>query len=55
MATPTACGGFQARGPIGVQTRATAMRLQPTPQLMAVPDPQATERGHGLNPQPHGS
>ena len=30
-------------------------RLRPTPQLMAMPDPQPTERGQGLNPQPHGS
>jgi len=31
------------------------LRLQPTPQLMATPDPQPTEQGQGLNPQPHGS
>ena len=29
--------------------------LGPTLQLTAVPDPQPTERGQGLNPQPHGS
>ena len=28
--------------------------LQPTPQLMATPDPRHTEQGQGLNPQPHG-
>ena len=27
--------------------------LQLTPQLMAMPDPQPTERGQGLNPHPH--
>jgi len=30
-------------------------RLQPTPQLMATPDPQLTEQGKGSNPQPRGS
>ena len=57
-------GGSQARGPI----RATApdlhhshsnagseLSLQPTPQLMATPDPEPTERCQGLNLQPHGS
>ena len=39
---------------------ATAMwgsepHLQPTPQLMAMPDPPSTEQGQGLNLQPHGS
>ena len=29
-------------------------RLPPTPQLMALPDPEPTEGGQGLNPQPHG-
>ena len=28
---------------------------RPTPQLMAMPDPQSTERGQGSNLQPHGS
>ena len=28
--------------------------LQPTPKLMAMPDPQATERGQGGNLHPHG-
>ena len=51
-ATPAACGGSQARGPIMGPIRATAaglhpshsnarseLHLQPTPQLMATPDP----------------
>ena len=59
-----AYGGSQARG----QIRAVAtglrqshsntgaeLRLQPTPQLTAMPDPQPTEQGQGPNPQPHGS
>ena len=59
-----AYGGSQARGLI----RATAanlcqsysnarseLHLRPTPQLTATPDPQPTEQGQGLNPQPHGS
>ena len=29
--------------------------LGPTPQLMAMLDPQPTEQGQGSNPQPHGS
>ena len=29
--------------------------LQPTPQLTATLDPYPTERGQGLNLQPHGS
>ena len=28
--------------------------LRPTPQLMAMLDPRLTERGQGLNPNPHG-
>ena len=62
LATPTAYGGSQARG----QIRATAAglchsntgskpHLQPTPQLMAMPDPQPTAQGQGPDPQPHGS
>ena len=59
-ATPTASGSSQAKG----QIRAIAAslhhshskpRLRPTPQLTAIPDPQPTERGQGLNPHPHGS
>ena len=30
-------------------------RLQPTPQLMAMPILNPTEQGQGLNPQPNGS
>ena len=58
-----AYGGSQAGG----QVRATAaslhhshsnagskLRLQPTPQLTATRDPLPTERGQGLNLQPHG-
>ena len=29
--------------------------LQPTPQLMATPDPQPTEQGQGSNLKPHDS
>ena len=47
-AAPEACGGSQARGPIGAvatslcQSQSNArseLRLQPTPQLTAMPDP----------------
>ena len=64
MATSMAYGRSQARG----RVRAAAASqhhshsnagsepcLWPTPQLMAVPDPQPTERGQGSNPQPRGS
>ena len=69
MATPTACGGSQARGLTGVtaaclqqshsNTR-SELRLGPAPeltipQLMATPDPQPTERGQASNPQPDDS
>ena len=30
-------------------------RLRPTPQLMAMPDPQPIDQGQESNPQPHGS
>ena len=53
-----ACGGSQARGqirPIAASlwhshrnTRSEPC-LQPTPQLTAMPDPQPTEQGQGLN------
>ena len=65
--SPVAFGGFffnYSRGPI----RAVAVylfpkpsnarfepHLQPIPQLMETLDPWPTERGQGLNPQPHGS
>ena len=63
-AAPIAYGGSQARGQI--QAVASGLYhshsnagsepwLQPTPQLMATPDPQPTEKCQGLNPQPHGS
>ena len=60
-APPTAYGGCQARGHIeGVAAglhhsyidAGPKPRLQPTPQLMAMPDPQPTERGQGLNLNP---
>ena len=63
-AAPTAYGVSQARGWIGAvaaglhQSRSNAgsePSLRPTPQLTATPDPQPTEWGQGLNPQPHGS
>ena len=62
--TPAAHGGSQARGLIGVvaaslhQSHSNARSeplLRPTPQLMAMPDPQPTEQGQGSNPKPHGS
>ena len=58
-ATPMAYGGSQAKGQITAYTTATAHTgskscLQPTPQLMAMTDPQPTERGQGMNPHPHG-
>ena len=31
------------------------LHLQPTPQLMAMLDPEPTEQGQGWNPQPHSS
>ena len=36
-------------------TTRSESHVRPTPQLMATPDPQPTERGQGLNPQPQGS
>ena len=63
-AAPPAYGDSQARGLIGAvptslrqshsNTRSEP-RLQPTPQLTAMPDPEPTEQGQGSNPQPHGS
>ena len=63
-ASPVAYGGSQARGP--VRSVATSLHhshsngrsetcLWPIPQLKATPDPHPTERGQGVNPQPHGS
>ena len=63
-AAPVAHGGSQARGPIGAaaaglhQSHSKAgsePRLQPTPQLMATPDPLTSEQGQGSNLQPYGS
>ena len=63
-ATLAARRGSQARDLIGAvaaglsQSHSNArseLRLWPTPQLMAMPDPQPTEWGQGSNPQPHGS
>ena len=53
----------QARGPIRAvaaglchshSNARSESRLQPTPQLMATPDPYPTEGGQGSNPRPHG-
>ena len=56
-------GGSQARGLIGAgaaslyqshsNTRSEPS-LRPTQQFTATPDPEPTERGQGLNLQPHG-
>ena len=60
---PAAYGGSQARGRIGATTAGLHQShgntrskpcLQPTPQLMAVPDPEPTEQGQGLDLCPHG-
>ena len=59
-----ACGSSQARGRIGAivtglrqshSNVGSELRLQPTPQLTATPDPYPTEQCQGSNPQPHGS
>ena len=53
-AAPEAYGGSQARGPIGAvatslhhshSNAGSEPRLQPTSQLMTLPDPQPTKRG----------
>ena len=58
-----AYGGSQARGLIGAEDASLChshsnagfkARLQPTPQHTAMPDPQPTEKGQGLNLHPHG-
>ena len=63
-ATPMTYGGSQARGPIGATAASLCQShsnvgsepgLRPTPQVTAMLDPQPTEQGQGLNPQPHGS
>ena len=57
-----AYGGSQARGQIGAVAAGLHHRhsnagsepcLHPTPQLMAMPDPQPTEGGQRSNLQPH--
>ena len=60
-AAPTAYAGSQARGPIrsiaaSLYHSHTGLepRLQLTPQLTATTDPQPTERGQVLKPNPHG-
>ena len=47
----------QLQSPANTRAAATQnpKRLPPTPQLTATPDPEPTEQGQGLNPQPHGS
>ena len=63
-ATPTAYECSQARGPVGAiaaslhqgcSSAGSEPCLQPTPQLMTMPDPQPTEQGQGSNPKSHGS
>ena len=58
-AAPAAYGSCQARGRIGPVATSLRQRhsnvgsklpLQPTPQLMVMPDPQPTEQGQGWNP-----
>ena len=60
---PTAYGGSQARGPIGATAAdlhhshgnwGSELRLQPTPQIIAAPNPRPTEQGQGSHPQPCG-
>ena len=63
-ATSVTHGGSQARAPIGAvaaslhqshSSTGSELRLRPTAQLTAMPDPLPTEQGQGSNPQPHGS
>ena len=63
-ATLAAYGGSQARGRIGTvaaslhqshSNSGSEPHLQTIPQLTATSDPEPTERGQGLNLQPHGS
>ena len=63
-AAPAACGGSWARSRIRATPASlhhshsnvgSEPHLQPTPQLMAMLDPQPTEQGQGWNPQPRGS
>ena len=55
-AAPAAYGGAVATGLRHSHSNTgSEPRLQPTPQLMATPDPQPTEQGQGSNLQPHDS
>ena len=58
-----AYGGSQFRGQIGAvapglhhshSNAGSEPCLRPTPQLMAMPDPQPTEQDRGSNPHPYG-
>ena len=56
-AAPSAYGGSQTRGQIGAiatslshSNTGSDRRLQPTPQLLATPDPQTTEQGQRIKP-----
>ena len=62
-AAPAVYGSSQARDQIGATAAGlhhshsnarSELHLQPTPQLMAMPDPRTTERSQGSNPHPHG-
>ena len=63
MAAPVAHRSSQARGLVGAATAGLhhshgnpgfELYLQPVLQLAAMPDPQPTERGQGLNLYAHG-
>ena len=65
-AAPAAYGSSQATGRTGAAAASlchshshnhtgSELHLQPTSQLMAMPDPQPTEQGQESNPKPHGS
>ena len=60
-AAPVACRGSQARGWMGAadgniyhSNAGSTPNLQPTPQLIAIPDPSPNEQGQGSNLHPHG-
>ena len=62
-ATPKGYGGSQTKGWIRAiatglyhshSKAGSELCLWPTPQLMAIPDPQPSEWGQGSNPHPHG-
>ena len=57
-----ACGISQVKGRIGAAGTVLShshgntgykLHLRTTPQLVTMPDPLPTERGHGLNPYSH--